>query len=204
MTLPPASGFRLALASASPRRRALLQQIGLTPDAVLATDIDEAPLRDEAPRQLALRLAESKARAATSSAPDAYILAADTVVAVGRRILPKAETEAEARACLRLLSGRKHDVFTAVSVISPDGRQASRVAAARVAFKRLSQAEQDSYIACGEWSGKAGGYGIQGRAGAFATGITGTQPAIMGLPLYETVCLLEGLGFPVSRRWSAG
>jgi septum formation protein len=129
------------------------------------------------------------------------VLSADTVVAVGRRLLPKAETEDEARACLRLLSGRKHDVLTGVAVIAPDGRMASRVVEARVDFKRLSMQETEGYIRCGEWKGKAGGYGIQGRAGAFVIGIAGSYPAIVGLPLYETAAMLEGLGFPVAKRW---
>lgn len=194
---------RLALASASPRRLALLEQIGVRPDLVHATDIDETPRRKESPRALALRLAVEKAQAAHIALPDMFVLAADTVVGVGRRILPKTETEDEGRACLDLLSGRAHDVFTGVCVISPEGRQASRLSATRVTFKRLSRPEIDGYIASGEWRGKAGGYGVQGRAGAFVTDLNGSQPAVMGLPLYETLCLLEGLGFPVQSRWSA-
>lgn len=206
---------RLALASASPRRLALLEQIGLRPDDVIPTDIDETPSRDERPRQLALRLALGKGRAArdrlgsTTHTTDAhnaghnsFIMSADTVVAVGRRILPKAETEAEARACLALLSGRAHDVLTAVAVLAPDGREASRVVESRVTFKRLSLAEVEGYIANREWHGKAGGYAIQGQAGSFVTDIAGSYSAIVGLPLYESVSLLEGLGYPVARRWS--
>ena len=192
----------LALASASPRRLDLLRQVGLTPDRVAPADIDETPLRDERPRQLALRLAVQKGQAARSSNMEGYyVLSADTVVAVGRRILPKAETEADVRACLKLLSGRKHDVLTGVAVFAPDGRMASRLVEARVDFKRLSHEETEGYIASGEWRGKAGGYGIQGRAGAFVVAVAGSYPAIVGLPLYETVAMLEGLGYPVSRRW---
>jgi septum formation protein len=214
--ITPASGppARLALASASPRRLALLEQVGLKPDLVVAADIDEAPVKGgERPRQLALRLAIAKGRAvlahkvSTTGAPPThnnYVLSADTVVAVGRRILPKAETEAEARACLALLSGRTHDVLTGVAVLAPDGRGASRLVESRVTFKRLAHQEVEGYVASGEWKGKAGGYAIQGIAGCFVTEISGSYSAIVGLPLYETVSLLEGLGFPVARRWERG
>jgi septum formation protein len=196
---------RLLLASASPRRLALLELAGLKPDLVAPTDIDETPLKDERPRQLALRLAVEKGRAAHAKKYGYYyILSADTVVACGRRILPKAETEEEARACLDLISGRTHDVLTGVAVLAPDGREASRVVETRVSFKRLSPVEFEGYIASGEWRGKAGGYGIQGLAGAFVSEIDGSHPSVMGLPLYETVCLLEGLGYPVGRRWDKG
>lgn len=190
------------LASASPRRLALLAQIGLKPDLVISTDIDETPLRGEKPRKLAQRLALAKAYAAHAIHPDFHVLAADTVVAVGARILPKTETEDEARVCLDLLSGRGHDVLTGVAVIAPDGRAASRLVETRVTFKRLSSSEIEGYIAGGKWRGKAGGYGVQGLAGAFVTDLSGSQPAVMGLPLYETISLLEGLGFPVAQRWS--
>jgi septum formation protein len=193
----------LVLASASPRRLSLLDLIGLKPDRVHPADIDETPLRDERPRPLALRLAVSKGRVVHAAGAGGFVLSADTVVGVGRRILPKTETEDEARACLALLTGRTHDVFTGVAVIAPDGREASRVSASRVTFKRLAAAEVDGYIACGEWRGKAGGYAIQGAAGAFVTELAGSQPGVMGLPLYETVALLEGLGYPVGRRWEA-
>lgn len=208
MTQARAGHLRLALASASPRRLALLDQIGLRPDEVIPADIDETPLRDERPRQLALRLAVGKGRAArerlgsTTTDGHGFIMSADTVVAVGRRILPKAETEVEARACLALLSGRGHDVLTAVVVLAPDGREASRVVESRVTFKRLSLVEVEGYIASGEWKGKAGGYAIQGVAGGFVTDIAGSYSAIVGLPLYESASLLEGLGYPVARRWS--
>jgi septum formation protein len=195
--------FRLVLASASPRRLALLQQIGVVPDEVSPAEVDETPQRDERPRQLAMRLAVDKGRAVTARFQSAYILSADTVVAVGRRILPKAELEAEARACLALLSGRSHDVLTAVSIQAPDGRTAQRLVESRVTFKRLSHSEIEAYIASGEWHGKAGGYAIQGRASAFVSHITGSYSAIVGLPLYETAALLEGLGYPVTRRWGA-
>lgn len=192
---------KLALASASPRRLDLLKQAGLAPDQVAPADIDETPLKDERPRQLAVRLAVQKGEVARAGLPGAYVISADTVVAVGRRILPKAETEAEVRACLKLMSGRKHDVLTGVAVFAPDGRHASRLVEARVDFKRLSAAETEGYVASGEWRGKAGGYGIQGRAGAFVISVAGSYPAIVGLPLYETVAMLEGLGYPVARRW---
>jgi septum formation protein len=197
------SGARLVLASASPRRVELLGRIGLRPDAIHPAGIDETPLKDERPRDLALRLAERKAAAVVAAQPGAFILAADTVVGVGRRILPKTETEEEERDCLRLLSGRTHDVFTGVAVVGPDGRKTSRVVACRVTFKRLSHQETEGYVASGDWKGKAGGYAIQGPAGAFATWITGSYTTIIGLPLYETAAMLEGLGFPATRRWAA-
>ncbi len=199
----PASGTaRLILASSSPRRVDLLAMIGLRPDRIEPADIDETPRRDERPRQLALRLAREKAAKVAAGQSGAFILAADTVVGVGRRILPKTETEAEARACIDLLSGRAHDVFTGVAVVGPDGRMVSRVVACRVTFKRLSHIETEGYIASGEWRGKAGGYAIQGRAGAFASDVSGSYTAIIGLPVHETMQLLEGLGFPPTRRWS--
>ncbi len=203
MTSTEAGRPRLVLASASPRRLALLELIGLRPDLVAPAEIDESELKDERPRQLALRLAVEKGRAAKAKQPDGYILSADTVVACGRRILPKAEIEQQVRDCLRLLSGRGHDVLTGVAVLAPDGREASRVVETRVTFKRLTLAETEGYIASGEWRGKAGGYGIQGHAGAFVRDIAGSYPSVMGLPLYETVNLLEGLGYPVGRRWGA-
>ena len=188
---------RLILASASPRRRDLLAQIGIVPDEVRPADIDETPLKEESPRALAERLAREKAAAV---AGDGFVLAADTVVAVGRRILPKAEDEATARRCLELLSGRAHRVFTGLSVIAPDGRQASRVVDARVQVKRLTEAEIAAYLASGDWHGKAGGYAIQGPAGAFIPAINGSYSAIVGLPLYETSAMLVGLGWSVGSR----
>lgn len=185
----------LLLASASPRRLDLLRQVGVAPDRIVPTDIDETPLRNETPRLAALRLARAKAEAAGRDDPSAMVLAADTVVSVGRRMLPKAESEKEARACLLLLSGRNHRVTTAVAVTSPDGRRADRAVETRVTFKRLTDAEVEAYVASGEWRGKAGGYAIQGRAGAFVIGLHGSYSAVVGLPLYESLNLLAGLGW---------
>ena len=184
----------LVLASASPRRLEQLRQIGLVPDRVAPADIDETPLAKETPRLAALRLARAKAAAARTAAPDALVIAADTIVAVGRRILPKAETADEARACLALLSGRAHRVLTAVAVAAPDGRTAARLSETRVHFKRLTRAEIEAYLTGGEWRGKAGGYAIQGAAGGFVMALQGSYTGVVGLPLYETRCLLEGLG----------
>ena len=183
------------LASASPRRLELLRQVSVEPDEVLAAEVDESPLKKETPRALALRLARDKARAVAARRPDSFVLAADTVVAVGRRVLPKAETEAQARMCLELLSGRAHRVMSGVSVLAPDGRSATRVSESRLHFKRLTRVEVDGYFASGEWRGKAGGYGVQGRAGAFVLDLHGSYSGVVGLPLYETLCLLEGLGW---------
>lgn len=202
-------GPRLVLASASPRRLALLQQVGLEPDALLPADIDEAPRKSESPRELARRLARAKLAAAEDAARRsddlraAYLVAADTVVAVGRRILPKAETADEAGDCLRLLSGRAHRVYTAVCVLSPRGARRERMVETRVRFKRLSSREIASYVASGEWRGKAGGYAIQGLAGGFVVKLVGSHSAVIGLPLLETMGLLEGEGFPVRDAWGA-
>lgn len=185
---------RLALASASPRRLDLLAQIGVTPDLVHPADIDETPLKGEPPRAHALRLALQKAAAAAGVlGPDVAVLAADTVVGVGRRILPKAETEDQARACLELLSGRNHRVFTAVALRRGE-KVASRCVVTRLTFKRLSDRETETYIAAREWHGKAGGYAIQGAAGAFCISMAGSYSAVVGLPLYETATLLAGMG----------
>lgn len=184
-----ASKKRLILASASPRRLALLAQIGVTPDEVVSTDIDETPLKGETPRLLAVRLAREKAEAV--KAENALVLAADTVVAVGRRILPKAETETEARDCLALLSGRTHRVYTGVAVRDGTGTR-SRLVETRVSFKVLSQNEIDRYIASGEWQGKAGGYAVQGLAARYVANIIGSYSSVIGLPLYETASLIEG------------
>lgn len=183
----------LVLASASPRRLDLLRQIGVEPDRIEPSDIDETPLPKETPRQLALRLARGKAEAL--AAPGGFVLAADTVVSVGRRILPKALEPDEARACLELLSGRSHRVATGVAVRAPDGRLSARLVETAVDFKRLEASEIDAYLDSGEWRGKAGGYAIQGRAGAFVTRIGGSFSSVVGLPLYETLCLLKGLGW---------
>ena len=185
----------LVLASASPRRLDLLAQVGVAPDRVDPADIDETPLRDETPRRHALRLALEKARAVALRSPDAIVLAADTVVAVGRRILPKAETPEQAAYCLKLLSGRNHMVLTGVAAIAPDGREASRLVETRVQFKHLSDQEQAEYLAGGEWNGKAGGYGVQGVAGGFIIDLHGSYTSVVGLPLYETLNLLTGLGY---------
>lgn len=191
MTVKP----RLVLASASPRRLDLLRQIGLVPDVVEAADLDETPEPDETPRRLALRLAVAKAAHVAARQPDAHVLAADTVVAVGRRVLPKAEDDAEVRRCLELLSGRAHKVLTGVAVAAPGGRTAARLVESRVHFKRLTDAEIEAYLACGEGVGKAGGYAIQGRAGALIISLQGSYSGVVGLPLYETANLLTGLGF---------
>ena len=182
----------LVLASASPRRLELLRQIGITPAAVMSADIDETPKPKETPRALALRLAQEKALSVTSCG--ARILAADTVVAVGRRILPKAETADQARACLRLLSGRGHRVYTGVALRSPSGALRTRLGECRLSFMVLSQDAIEAYIASGEWEGKAGGYAIQGRAGRFVSRLSGSYSAVVGLPLFETANLLEGGG----------
>ena len=186
---------RLVLASASPRRLELLRQIGLEPDAVVGAELDEFPLKDETPRRLALRLAAEKAARVAASEPDAFVLAADTVVAVGRRVLPKVETEADGRRCLELLSGRAHRVLTGVAVAGPDGRRAERLVETRVWFKRLTAEETRRYLESGEGQGKAGGYAIQGRAGAFVTHLQGSYSGVVGLPLHETLNLLTGLGY---------
>lgn len=183
----------LVLASASPRRRDLLAQIGAAPDRIAPADIDESVRPGELPRALALRLAQGKLDA--SGHPGCYVLASDTVVAVGRRILPKAQSRAEAETCLRLLSGRNHRVFTGIAVRAPDGRTASRVSETRLKMKPLSEPDIAAYLDSGEWDGKAGGYGIQGRAGAFIIALTGSYTGVMGLPVYETRQLLTGLGY---------
>ena len=186
---------RLILASASPRRLDLLRQIGLEPDAIDAAELDETPQAHETPRQLALRLARAKAAHVAARQPDAFILAADTVVAVGRRVLPKAADDAEVRACLTLLSGRAHRVLTGIAVAAPGGRTATRLVESKVHFKRLSAADVDAYLACGEGVGKAGGYAIQGRAGALVISLQGSYSGVVGLPLHETANLLGGLGY---------
>ena len=199
MTSPRAASItasaKLVLASASPRRLALLAQAGITPDTVLSTDIDETPKKAELPRVHALRLAAEKARAAQAQHTGAYILAADTVVACGRRILPKAETPDQVRECLSLLSGRRHQVLTAIAVVTPDGRLVTKAAMTRVSFGRLSSDEIAAYVAGGEGQGKAGGYAIQGRAEIFVKAIDGAYSTVVGLPLGMTVGLLEGLGW---------
>ena len=190
MTGPP-----LVLASASPRRLELLRQIGFEPDRIDPAAIDESPLAGEMPAAYALPLAAAKARAVMPRHPGAYVLAADTVVACGRRILPKPEDEAAARNCLELLSGRRHRVHSGIAVATPDGRLTLRRVDSRVACKRLSRAEIAGYLATGEWRGKAGGYAIQGRAAAFVSWLSGSYSNVVGLPLFETAQLLFGLGY---------
>ncbi len=187
----------LFLASASPRRRDLLIQIGRAPDRIVIPDIIETPVKGELPRVHALRLAREKALsvAAAPEAKGAFVLGADTVVACGRRILPKPADEATARECLNLLSGRRHRVYGGVFVVTPDGAVQGRTVTTVVAFKRLTGAEIDAYTATGEWRDKAGGYAIQGRAAMFVSRLNGSYSNVVGLPLYETECLLQGLGF---------
>jgi septum formation protein len=189
---------KVILASASPRRLELLRQIGIEPASVFAPDIDETPLADEPPRVYAARMAAAKLRPADGFT-DGFTIAADTVVAAGRRILPKAETVAQAEACLKLLSGRRHRVFTGLAIRAPDGRVAARVVASVVGFARLDAAQIESYLASGEWHGKAGGYAIQGQAAAFIDFLSGSYSAVVGLPLYETASLLRGLGYQAPR-----
>ncbi len=184
----------LVLASASPRRVDLLAQIGIQPDEILPADIDETPLRRELPRALAGRLARAKAAAVQALRPGAFVLAADTVVACGRRALPKAETESQAAACLDLLSGRAHRVLGGVALALPDGRMLERLVVTNVTFKRFDRREMTAYLASGEWRGKAGGYAIQGLAAALVRQISGSYSNVVGLPLYETAALLQGAG----------
>ncbi len=182
----------LILASASPRRRDLLAQIGIVPDRIVPADLDESRLKDEVPEHHAKRLAVEKARAVAAANPGCFVLGADTVVALGRRILPKAEDEATARRCLEALSGRRHRVIGGVCLIAPDGVQRTRLVTSVVAFNRLTDSDMRGYIASGEWRGKAGGYAAQGLAARYITNIIGSYSSIVGLPLYETANLLEG------------
>src|SRR6478609_2835738 len=176
---------RLVLASASPRRRELLARLGVEPDAVLSCDIDETPHKGERPRDYVRRMAREKALAAPTE-PDACILAGDTVVAVGLRILPKAEDEETARACLKLMSGRRHTVLSAIALREPSGRLREALSETTVRFKPLSEGETEAYLATGEWHGKAGGYAIQGHAEALVAWLSGSHSGVMGLPLFET------------------
>ena len=200
---------KLVLASASPRRVDLLAQIGVTPDRILPADIDESPREKETPRLLAGRLAGGKAGVVADALDGdeswrgAAVLAADTVVAVGRRILPKASTEDEALSCLSLLSGRNHRVFTGLCVrIVGEAGESLRIVETRVSFKHLSKTEIEAYLACGEWRGKAGAYAVQGRAAAFIEHLVGSYSAVVGLPLYETQTLLSGRGYNICEGWS--
>jgi septum formation protein len=198
---------KLVLASGSPRRLALINQAGIEPDALRPVDIDETPTKGELPRTCATRLARAKAEAALASLrldeelAGAYILTADTVVAVGRRILPKAELLDEASQCLRLLSGRNHRVYTSICLVTPKEGFRQRLVETRVRFKRLSGEDIEAYLASGEWRGKAGGYAAQGLAGSFIVKLVGSYTNVVGLPLYETVALLGGEGYPVHFGW---
>jgi septum formation protein len=191
------SDVALVLASSSPRRLALLAQIGIVPDAIVAPDIDETPARGELPRPYALRMARTKADAVP--APGRFVLAADTVVAAGRRILPKAATEPEARACIDLLSGRRHRVLTAVVLTAPDGRRTERLSESVVAFSRLTEAQKIAWLGLREWEGKAGGYTANGAAASFTRFLSGSFSGVVGLPLFETAQMLRGFGWPIPR-----
>lgn len=201
--MTPASGSdhrpRLVLASASPRRLALLRQIGIEPDDVVAADVDEDPKPRERAVDLARRLACAKVRHVAARLGDAYVLAADTVVACGRRLLPKAEDRATAERCLTLLSGRRHRVITGIGLIAPDGRERIRAATSIVTFKQLSRQELAWYLDSDDWRGKAGGYAIQGLAAPFVRNLSGSHSNVVGLPLHETAALLSGLGYPLYR-----
>jgi septum formation protein len=198
---------KLVLASGSPRRLALINQAGIEPDALQPADIDEIPIKGELPRACANRLARAKAEAALAAVRldeelrGSYIIAADTVVAVGRRILPKAELLDEAAQCLRLLSGRNHRVHTGICLVTPKEAFRQRLIETRVRFKRLTDDDIEAYLASGEWRGKAGGYAAQGLAGSFIVKMVGSYSNVVGLPLYETVGLLSGEGFPVHFGW---
>ena len=198
---------KLVLASGSPRRLQLLQQAGIDPEHLSPVNADETPQKGEQARSLAKRLAKEKALLAIENArrseelQDSFILAADTVVGIGRRVLPKAETLDQASMCLRMLSGRSHKVFTGLTLVTPKGAMRHRLVETRVRFKRLSREEMEAYLASGEWRGKAGGYAIQGLAGSFIVKLVGSYTNVVGLPLYETVSLLVGEGYPVHYEW---
>lgn len=198
---------KLVLASASPRRLALLQQAGIEPDALMPATIDETPKKGEVPRSLVRRLAREKALAAwelvqkDEALAGALVLGADTTVAVGRRVIAKTELLDEAATALQLLSGRSHRVYTAICLVRPDKQLRGGVVETRIRFKRLSREEIESYLAAGEWRGKAGGYAIQGIAGSFVRKLVGSYTNVVGLPLAETVALLQGEGYPVYFGW---
>ncbi|MEM7068676.1 MAG: Maf-like protein [Pseudomonadota bacterium] len=198
---------KLVLASGSPRRLQLLQQVGIDPDFLSPVNADESPNRGEVPRSLAKRLAKEKAALAVENVKrseemqGSYILAADTVVGLGRRILPKAEILEDAEQCLRLLSGRNHRVYTGLTLVTPQGSARHRLVESRVRFKRLSKEELTAYLASGDWRGKAGGYAIQGIAGSFVVKLIGSYSNVVGLPLYETISLLNGEGFQAHLNW---
>jgi septum formation protein len=189
------------LASASPCRLELLRQVGIVPDVIDPANLDETPRKGELPAAHAIRLAEEKARAVIPRHPGAFILAADTVVACGRRILPKTEDEASARFCLDLLSGRRHRVHGGIALASPDGRIVLRRVDSQVAFKRLSEPEIAAYLRSGEWCGKAGGYAIQGQAAVLVRWLCGSYSNVVGLPIFETAQLLAGRGY--RPNWTA-
>lgn len=199
--------LKLVLASGSPRRLQLLAQIGIEPDRLLPTSIDETPKKSELPRNLAKRLARQKAAAAIEAmkreddGSPSIILTADTVVGLGRRCMPKAQLIEEAAGCLRQLSGRSHRVYTSLCLVTTTRQIRQRLVETRVRFKRLSREDVDSYLASGEWRGKAGGYAVQGYAGAFVVKLNGSYSNIVGLPLYETMNLLIGAGYPVHFNW---
>ena len=203
----PNAPVRLVLASASPRRLQLLERAGLAPDLLNPSDVDETARKRETPRALSMRLARAKAERALEMplvrdlGSNVFVIAADTVVGLGRRILPKAQTPEEARDCLSLLSGRSHWVYSTICLIAPRNRVSTRCVETKVRFKRLSREDLDSYVASEEWRGKAGGYAIQGRAEAFVRMLTGSYSGVVGLPLYETVRLLECAGYPVFHSW---
>lgn len=198
---------KLVLASGSPRRLALINQAGVEPDSLEPAEIDETPERGELPRTLAVRLAREKGLKAQERVrarddlKGAFILAADTVVAVGRRIMPKPELLEEAASCLRLLSGRTHRVYSGVCLITPNDSVKTRLVETRVRFKRLSDQDIESYLASGEWRNKAGGYAVQGLAGTFVVKLVGSYSNVVGLPLYESIALLAGEGYPVHFGW---
>ncbi|MFB2553396.1 Maf-like protein [Ensifer soli] len=197
----------LILASGSPRRVELLAQVGITPGRLMPMDLDETPKRAEHPRSLAWRLSAAKAQAARHDIGDdpafagSYILAADTVVSVGRRILPKPETASEASDALHLLSGRNHHVHTGIALVTPQGRLRQKIVETKVRFKRLSEIEISRYLASGEWRGKAGAYAIQGIAGSFVVKLVGSYTNVVGLPLSDATALLQGEGFDVGAGW---
>ncbi len=200
----PVGDWRLILASASPRRRTLLAQIGITPDSIIPAEIDESPHRQELPRAYAKRMAVEKAQAVAADHKDALILAADTVVAVGRRILPKTEDRDQVEQCLRLLSGRRHRVMTGLCLIAPDGQKRVRCVESIVGIKRLSEQERAFYLDHGDWQGKAGGYAIQGHAAAFIRFLSGSYSNVVGLPLYDVAAMLQGMGYPVHGSTTSG
>lgn len=201
------SPVKLVLASASPRRLQLLERVGLSPDLLNPADIDETPHKRETPRALSVRLASEKADRAWAMpmvkalAGNVFVLAADTVVGLGRRILPKAETADEAKDCLSLLSGRSHWVYSTVVLLAPGKKKSYRCVETKVRFKRLSREDVESYIASGEWRGKAGAYAVQGIAGSFVVKLVGSYTSVVGLPLFETTSLLSGEGYPVRFGW---